>query len=85
MAIVPSYNFGTRSIFEMLKEYAKDHAVLIITHDLRVIPNTDYVYILGNGVIAEEGKPEKLLLSDDSYFKNLLKLQKVNYKIDLLQ
>ena len=72
-------------IFKTLKEYARNHAVLIITHNLRIISNTDYVYILGNGVIVESGEPEKLALRDNSYFKKLLKLQEVKYETDVLK
>jgi len=72
-------------IFEALRQYAIDHAILIITHNLRIISNTDYIYILQNGSIVESGKPEKLLLHDHSYFKKLLKLQEINYKMDVLK
>ena len=63
-------------IFNTVREYAKDHAVMIITHNLRMISKTDFVYILANGSIAESGKPENLLQNESSHFKALTRLQK---------
>ena len=62
-------------IFNTLKEYVKDHAVMIITHNLRTISLTDFVYILANGSIAESGKPEHLLQDESSHFRSLIRLQ----------
>lgn len=65
-------------IFDTLKEYAKEHAVLIITHNLRTIAQTDYIYILENGSIVECGEPEDLIADNKSYFNQLWRLQQRN-------
>jgi len=71
-------------IFNSLKEYSKDHAVLIVTHDLRTISKTDYLYILENGTISENGKPNVLLTKENSQFKKLLTLQQLNTNMDIV-
>ena len=65
-------------IFNTLREYVIDHAVLIITHNLRTISKTDFVYILENGVIIESGNPANLMQHDTSQFMKLLRLQEMN-------
>jgi ABC-type bacteriocin/lantibiotic exporter with double-glycine peptidase domain len=57
-------------IFRVLSQYAQDHAVLINTHALRIILKTDYLYVMKNGSIIQEGDPEKLLRSE-GYFKSI--------------
>ena len=73
-------------IFNSLKEYSKNHSVLIVTHDLRTISKTDYLYILANGTISEKGEPNVLLTKEKSQFKKLLALQQLrgvrNNKLD---
>ncbi|MBN2031387.1 peptidase domain-containing ABC transporter [bacterium] len=63
-------------IFNTLKEYAEDHAVFIITHDLKTISQTDYVYILEDGKIIEGAKPADLLSNQSSYLNRLLMSKK---------
>ena len=48
-------------IFSTLSEYAKQHAVLLVSHQLGTLLRADYVYVLGRGCIAEEGNPRDLL------------------------
>jgi len=57
-------------IFRTLSQYAQDHAVLINTHALRIILKTDYLYVMKNGSIIQEGDPEQLLRSE-GYFKTV--------------
>ena len=71
-------------IFNSLKEYSKNHAVLIVTHDLRTISKTDYLYILENGTISEKGEPNVLLTKGNSQFKKLMTLQQLNTKADIV-
>jgi ATP-binding cassette, subfamily C, bacteriocin exporter len=70
-------------IFNSLKEYSKNHGVLIVTHDLRTISKTDFLYILENGSISEKGKPNDLLKMENSQFKKLIALQQLNYNSDI--
>ena len=71
-------------IINSLKKYSKDHAVLIVTHDLRTISKTDYLYILENGTISEKGEPNVLLTKGNSQFKKLMTLQQLNTKADIV-
>jgi ATP-binding cassette subfamily B protein len=48
-------------IFSILSQYANTHAVLINTHNLRIIMKTDYLYVLKNGFIVQDGNPNQLL------------------------
>jgi len=48
-------------ILETLQRYARDHAVLLISHNLPTLLRADYVYVLGGGRIAEHGTPGELL------------------------
>jgi ATP-binding cassette subfamily B protein len=57
-------------IFKILLQYAQDHAVLVNTHALRIILKTDYLYVMKNGSIIQEGDPKQLLRSD-GYFKSV--------------
>jgi ATP-binding cassette subfamily B protein len=51
-------------IFAILFRYAKDHSVLINTHNFRIIMKTDYLYVLKNGFIVQQGNPSKLFNKD---------------------
>lgn len=62
-----------RKIFQLLKNYSINHAVLIITHNLRTIIKTDYVYLMENGRIIQNGNPD-ILLQQDGYLKKIYEL-----------
>ncbi len=62
-------------IFSTLRKYAINHTVLIVTHDLRMLLKTDYVYLLQDGVIAESGKPSDLFMNQQSLLSRLWTLQ----------
>ena len=61
-------------ILKVLKELAKTKIVLNITHRLKNVLNSNYIYYLENKEIKEEGSPNKLLL-EDSNFKKILNEQ----------
>lgn len=57
-------------IVGVIKELAKKHIVLFISHCLINALNADMIYLFGNeGNIIEQGKPEELL-KEDSRFKS---------------
>jgi ATP-binding cassette subfamily B protein len=64
-------------IFSILSEYAKNNAVLISTHALRIILKTDYLYILKNGGIIQQGNPEHLLRSK-GYFQSVFNSENIS-------
>ncbi|KAJ7271891.1 P-loop containing nucleoside triphosphate hydrolase protein [Mycena haematopus] len=42
-------------VFEAIKRWRKNKATIVITHDLSQISASDFVYVLKNGVVAEQG------------------------------
>ena len=47
-------------IYERIKEYSKENAVLLITHNLSNLLKTDFLYVIRNGKIQEHGSPNQL-------------------------
>jgi ATP-binding cassette subfamily B protein len=58
-------------LFRSVVRYARDHIVLLVTHDIGALCKTDYVYLLNNRTIAEQGKPEWLMKNKSSLFYTL--------------
>lgn len=56
-----------RIFFKSLAEYAKDHAVLVVSHQPRTLLRADYVYVLAASGMVEEGAPEDLLARNQSF------------------
>ena len=61
-------------IFKVVRDYSKNQAVLLITHNLHTIIKTDTVYLLEDGIITQSGSPHELLRSHNR-FKNLWNIQ----------
>lgn len=61
-------------VFGLLRRYAERNAVLVISHNLRTIIKTDYVYVLEDGVISESGVPAELV-QKKSNFRKLWSIQ----------
>lgn len=59
----------TGVIMDMLVAYAKAHAVLLISHDLRVLIHVDHLYLLEDGRIVSQGSPQALLSSSERFSK----------------
>ncbi len=57
----------SRMILDTLREYAESHAVLIISHDLRVLLRTDYLYLLEGGTIRDHAPPSELFDRDPGF------------------
>jgi len=66
-------------IYNILLQYSKNHAVLINTHALRIILKTDYLYVMKNGCIIQQGDPNNLLQSE-GYFKSVFDKENSNLK-----
>ena len=52
---------NTNLILTALEQYARDHVVLLISHDLRSLQSADVIHLLEDGRITESGTPEALL------------------------
>jgi ATP-binding cassette subfamily C protein len=59
------------ALFEALKEFLRDKTVIIIAHRLSTITKADYIYVLENGTILEEGTRE-VLEDQDGRFKSFV-------------
>ncbi|MBD3377587.1 ATP-binding cassette domain-containing protein [candidate division KSB1 bacterium] len=59
-------------VFTTLKSYSKDHAVMIITHNVATLLRTDWIYLLQDKQIVEQGDPHTLL-NHKSRFQRLVR------------
>ena len=57
-------------ILSILSQYAREHSVLINTHNFRIIMKTDYLYVLKDGFIIQQGKPGRLY-EMDGFFRSV--------------
>ncbi|MDD2828313.1 MAG: ABC transporter ATP-binding protein [Sulfuricurvum sp.] len=55
------------ALFEALEEFLKNKTVIIIAHRLSTITRADYIYVLENGIILEEGTYKELEKSEGSF------------------
>lgn len=58
-------------IWESIEKLSKDKTVIIISHRLLNVKNADTIYMLENGIIAESGNHNELMLKGGVY-KNLV-------------
>jgi len=66
-------------IQDALSRLIKDKTVLIIAHRMRTVANVDHIVVLKDGVVAEEGSPERLL-KEDSIYRHMSEQQLVSGK-----
>jgi len=60
-----------RALGRVIRRYSRNHAVLLITHNLETLRETDYLYLLVQGRITEQGDP-CALLQREGLFQTLL-------------
>ena len=69
-------------IQQALSHLVKDKTVLIIAHRMRTIANADYIVVLKEGKVAEEGTPEELMSTNGIYrHMTNLQMQSAGWKI----
>jgi ATP-binding cassette subfamily C (CFTR/MRP) protein 1 len=63
-----------KALFEnaILNLKRQGKSVLLVTHALHFVPQTDYIYTIENGRVSEEGTYEDLV-SKDGHFSKLMK------------
>ncbi len=61
-------------VFGTLTAYAREHSVLLISHNLRTLLRADHLSLLEDGAVTESGAPAELLASDGR-FRELWTLQ----------
>ncbi|KAF7363533.1 hypothetical protein MSAN_01009800 [Mycena sanguinolenta] len=54
-------------VFEAIKRWRKNKATIVITHDLSQISGQDFVYVLKNGFVAEQGYRYDLETADGEF------------------
>ena len=65
-----------RKIQQSIDNLNKSYTFLIIAHRLSTIKNSDYIYVLDNGSIFEEGSYDDLISNENSYLSRMGNLQK---------
>lgn len=55
------------ALFEALEEFLEGRTVIIIAHRLSTITQADYIYVLENGMVLEQGTREELERLDGSF------------------
>jgi len=55
------------ALFEALEKFLRGKTVIIIAHRLSTITKADYIYVLENGTVLEEGTRESLEQQDGSF------------------
>lgn len=55
------------ALFEALRQFLKDKTVIIIAHRLSTVEHADYIYVLENGTILEEGTRDQLEKIDGKF------------------
>nr|XP_040564251.1 ATP-binding cassette sub-family C member 10-like [Lepeophtheirus salmonis] len=61
-----------RLIRNVLKTAFNDKTVITIAHRIETVLNSDRIFVMSNGQIIEEGKPEDLIKSPNSEFRKLI-------------
>jgi ATP-binding cassette subfamily B protein len=59
-------------VFSVLHRYARQQAALIITHNIKIVLKTDYLYVLDKGQIVQEGVPQEMINSQ-GFFSSTVK------------
>jgi len=60
------------SLFKDLKEFLKDKSVITIAHRLSTIENSEYIFVLEDGKVADSGTPQELFKKDAGYFAKMV-------------
>ncbi len=59
-------------LFAQLHDYLKPKTVITIAHRLSTIQSAEYIYVLEDGRLIDEGTPKELLQKDESYFASMI-------------
>jgi len=62
-------------LFKALEEYLKDKTTIIIAHRLSTIRKADYIYVLEEGEVAEEGSSEELMRQEGLFYSYIREKQ----------
>ncbi len=59
-------------LFEALHDFLAKRTVITIAHRLSTIKSAEYIYVLEEGKVVDNGTPAQLLEKDESYFSAML-------------
>jgi ATP-binding cassette subfamily B (MDR/TAP) protein 1 len=62
-------------VFEAIKRWRQDKTTVVITHDLSQITSSDFVYVLKNGQVVEQGYRYDLEGTDRGEFREMMNAQ----------
>ncbi|CAF1182935.1 unnamed protein product [Adineta steineri] len=68
-------NVSERVVQEALDRACKNRTTIVIAHRLTTIKNADYIYVLDEGSVIEEGTHETLLAKDGGRYQTMVKMQ----------
>lgn len=54
-------------LFKALEEFLKERTIITIAHRLSTVQSSDYIYVMEDGKIVEEGAPEALIQGNGHY------------------
>ncbi|RKY62950.1 MAG: ABC transporter ATP-binding protein, partial [Candidatus Latescibacterota bacterium] len=57
-----------KAILENLKDYFRERNTIIISHRISAIKESDWIYVMDNGEIVEQGKHDDLLRKEGLYY-----------------
>lgn len=66
-------------IMNIFKNLCKEKTIIYITHRLATIKDTDIIYVINNGKVAQKGS-HQLLMQEGGLYKKMFDLQKSWYK-----
>ncbi len=61
-------------LFEALQEFLQERTIITIAHRLSTVQNSDYIYVMKEGRIVEEGRPE-LLMQEEGHYNQFVNAQ----------
>ena len=61
-------------LFEALQDFLKERTIITIAHRLSTVQNSDYIYVMQDGCIVEEGDPEQLI-QEEGHYNRFVKAQ----------
>ena len=65
-------------VHEAIKQWRRGRTTIVITHDLSQVGRDDFVYLLEQGRVAEQGYRSELESRYDGHFRNMLDLSRGN-------
>lgn len=78
---------GVSEILHLLKEIKDSHGITVIiaTHDMEIVPlYCDYAYVMDNGAVIMEGKPDDIFGQADLLREHCLRLPRISHLMEIL-